>query len=136
MQFFIDLALGRDKRASLDLRFKAGVAIHERGYGKPAQNISVDVALKRAIEDKDPDTQLRLLQDMRAAYLAAPPPPIVAEVLEAEEAEAQSVISRTTSASCDFCCSCSSFGRAVPVPALRPPGFRGRYCRIGFVELP
>jgi hypothetical protein len=52
-----NLALGKVKKASPDLRLKAALAVHERAYGRPAQNICLDIALKRAIEDKDPAEQ-------------------------------------------------------------------------------
>ena len=84
MQWLIDLALGRVKGVSHDTRLKAVAMLHERGYGKPAQIISVDIALRRAVEDRDPVEQLRILQDMRSRYVAQLEAPIeiTPEVLE------------------------------------------------------
>jgi hypothetical protein len=84
MQWLIDLAHGKVKGASIDHRIKAVAMLHERAYGKPAQIISIDIALKRAIEGHDPVEQLRILQDMRSRYVAQLEAPIeiTAEVLE------------------------------------------------------
>ena len=76
MQWLIDLALGKVKGASIDHRMKAVAMLHERGYGKPAQIISIDIALRRAIEGRDPVEQLRILQDMRSRYVAQLEAPI------------------------------------------------------------
>jgi hypothetical protein len=85
MQWLIDVAHGREtKGITADLRFKCCVAVTERAYGRPPQNISLDIALKRAIERNDPAEQLRILRDMRSAWvdhLAASP------VIELEPAE-------------------------------------------------
>jgi hypothetical protein len=53
-------------------------------YGKPSQMISIDIALRRAVEGRDPAEQLRILQDMRSRYVAQLEAPIeiTAEVLE------------------------------------------------------
>lgn len=63
---------------------EAILTFHERAYGRPAQHISVDIALKRAVEGHDPAEQLRILQDMRSHYVAQLEAPIeiTAEVLE------------------------------------------------------
>lgn len=89
MQWLIDLALGRVKKASPDLRLKACAMVHERGYGKPAQNITVDIALKRAVEGHDPVEQLRILRDMRSNYVAQLEAPIEIAVEVLEEAARQ-----------------------------------------------
>jgi hypothetical protein len=83
--WLIDVAHGKEK-VSADLRYKAIMAVHERVYGRPAQNVSVDIALKRAVESKAPVEQLRILRDMRSAlndHLATAP---VIEI-EADTAE-------------------------------------------------
>jgi hypothetical protein len=75
MQWVIDLAHGKVKGKGVtpDLRLKACAMVHERAFGRAPQNISVDIALKRAIEGKDPAEQLRILRDMRSAYVAEAP---------------------------------------------------------------
>jgi hypothetical protein len=57
------------KEASKDLRFRAVLALHDRAYGEPAQNVSIDIALKKAVEGKDPTEQLRILKELRQAYI-------------------------------------------------------------------
>jgi hypothetical protein len=37
---------------------KCALAVHERAYGRPAQNISLDIALKLAVEGRDPQEQV------------------------------------------------------------------------------
>ncbi len=84
MQWLIDVAHGKVKGGSHDTPLKAAAMLHERGYGKPAQNITIDIALKRAIVGHNPVEQLRILQDMRSRYVAQLEAPIEinAEVLE------------------------------------------------------
>jgi hypothetical protein len=41
--------------------------LHDRAYGRPPQVVSVDIALRKAVENLDPAEQLRVLQDMRAS---------------------------------------------------------------------
>lgn len=55
---------------SPDLRFKACQAVIERGFGKPEQNVSVDIALRKAVEGKDPIEQLRILREMHSSDTA------------------------------------------------------------------
>jgi hypothetical protein len=50
-------------------RMAAANSLLDRGHGRPEQNISVDVALRRAVEDKNPAEQLRILRDMRANWV-------------------------------------------------------------------
>ena len=85
MQWLIDLAHGKVKGVSHDTRLKAVAMLHERAFGRPAQIISIDIALRRAIEGRDPVEQLRILQDMRSRYVAqleAPIDIITEEALE------------------------------------------------------
>lgn len=70
MRWMIGVATGKIKGISADLRVKVGLAVHERAYGRPPAIVAVDVALRRAVESSDPAEQLRILRDMRAAYIA------------------------------------------------------------------
>jgi hypothetical protein len=45
----LDVAQGKVK-VSPDLRYMPCIAVHDRAYGRSAQNISVDIALKKASE--------------------------------------------------------------------------------------
>jgi hypothetical protein len=86
MAWLIELASGRIKGATIDQRMKAWAMIHERGWGKPAQNVSVDVALKRAVESKDPIEKLKALEELRALALQSPQMMIdLTPVVEVEE---------------------------------------------------
>jgi Family of unknown function (DUF5681) len=83
MQYIIDVAHGKVE-VSPELRMKACVILHERAYGRPPQVVAVDVALRKAVENLDPQAQLQALLDMRTAYVAQLPAPIEGEFEEIE----------------------------------------------------
>jgi hypothetical protein len=76
LAWILEAAHGKAK-VSDDLRFKACQAVLERGFGKPEQNIAIDVALRKAVEGKDPVEQLRVLRELHSSYVEQLAPPMV-----------------------------------------------------------
>jgi hypothetical protein len=58
------------------------VTVLERAYGRPAQIVAVDVALRKAVEGRDPAEALRVLRDMRDNWVAQLSAPVIEMVPE------------------------------------------------------